>query len=101
MTCAKKIVICTITTQHSIVYAQNDCNNPQAKCPRLPGEDYTKCKTICDQPGHAEIQALDKAKMMGFDMTGSLAIISGISYVCKVCANALFAAGVQEIRIRR
>lgn len=69
----------------------NDCRNPQPSCPRLPGEGYEKCKTICDQEGHAEEIAL---KAAGDKAKGAIASLEGIGHYCKNCQIKLFAAGV-------
>lgn len=104
MSCAKRIVRCTIITSDGKAYSgENACEVPQVKCPRRRGEGYTKCKTICQQIEHAEIAALEKAKYYsGFEsLVGSMAIITGIDHLCKECARALSAAGVDEIILRR
>lgn len=95
MTCAKKQVKCAIETPRGdVFYGDNSVKNPQETCPREPGEDYTKCKTICNQPGHAEEMALRAAE--GYDLTGARATISGIDHLCKSCQKQLYAAGVKE-----
>lgn len=92
MTCAKARVLCTIIANTGIRYtAENACDNPQKTCPRLPGEGYEKCTTICHQRGHAELQALELA---GTAATGARVELRGHSYYCKACQDALFAAGV-------
>lgn len=96
MTCAKKIVTCVILTEdYDAFIGRNDCNNAQAKCPRLPGECYMKCRTICDQPAHAEIIALEKA---GVKAQGATAFLHGIDHYCKDCQQALVKAGVTTLR---
>lgn len=98
MTCAKRVVSCIIRHEHGFFLGDNSCRNPQSSCPRLPGEDYEKCKTICEQEGHAEMVAL---KYAGDLAKGATAIISGIDHSCKNCSRALFVAGIKEIIIRR
>lgn len=101
MTCAKKIVRCTIITKAGYAYSgENDCWKPQKKCPREVGEDYTKCNTVCEQYGHAEIKALQALFRVKDSAEGATAIITGIDYVCKECARSLSKAGVAEIIIR-
>jgi deoxycytidylate deaminase len=95
--CAKQTVICTIITPEGYrFYGSNSCLNPQKECPREPGEDYTKCSTICDQQGHAEEQALRAA---GNHAKGARAYIEGHTWVCKNCQEKLFAAGVESIKV--
>lgn len=100
MTCAKRRVICVIATPgNRYVFGSNDCRNPQPTCPREPGEDYTKCRTICDQEGHAEIVALIRARERGLDLKHAVAQIEGINHVCRECANALTDAGVSSYTV--
>jgi len=95
--CAKAIVRCTITSPGGVKYVgQNDCLTPQPVCPRLPGEGYEKCTTVCHQQGHAEFQALFKA---GADAYGATAVIEGHTYACRACQEALYGAGVLTLRV--
>ena len=100
MTCAKRRVICTIVTEHFRFIGENLCDNPQTACPHSPGEDYTKCKEICGQRGHAEERALEAAQDFGVDLKGCKAIVTGIHHVCRSCANALYNAGIAEVVVR-
>ena len=98
MTCAKKTVVCKIIGARGETYiGTNDCDNPQPVCPRAPGEDYTKCETVCQQRGHAEIQALRAA---GDDARAGIAILEGHTYFCQHCQEALFDAGISLIGVR-
>jgi hypothetical protein len=97
MTCAKKRVICSIMTSHGQQFiGENLCENPQETCPREPGEGYEKCKSICRQGGHAEIAALEKA---GAQAKGAVAVLSGHTYACQECQEALFGAGIISLRV--
>jgi deoxycytidylate deaminase len=97
MTCAKQPVFCKLVfADGDYVVGTNGCTNPQLKCPREPGEDYTKCKTICGQGGHAEISALQLA---GDRAKGAGAYLAGHTYACKECQEALFGAGVAFLSI--
>jgi hypothetical protein len=90
--CAKTIVRCTLVTpagEHII--GENWCANPQPVCPRAPGEDYTKCTTICQQEGHAEVVAV---RIAGPKARGARAYLSGHTYACMACQHAMFGAGV-------
>lgn len=100
MTCAKKVVKCVIETpKGDYFYGDNSVRNPQDVCPREEGEDYTKCKTICDQPGHAEEMALKAARDAGVDVSGGRVFISGIDHYCKSCQRKLYAAGIKELNL--
>jgi hypothetical protein len=95
--CAKATIICTIVTlAGERIVGTNICRNPQPVCPRLPGEGYEKCKTICDQVGHAEEVAVQRA---GKRALGARAFIEGHTYACMNCQHALFGAGVDSISL--
>lgn len=96
MTCAKKKVVCLIVNGVDSFVGTNDCENPQETCPRAPGEDYTKCKTICKQKGHAEEIALNLA---GEKAKGSVVYLKGINWYCRTCQEKLFKAGVQSLKL--
>lgn len=97
MTCAKVTVTCTLVTsmgEHFV--GTNWCANPQPTCPRAPGEGYDKCRSICLQSGHAEVDALARA---GMKSIGARAYIEGHTYACQHCQEALFGAGVRSLTI--
>lgn len=92
--CAKARVKCTIVTEEGYRFVgENACRNPQHVCPREPGEDYTKCRLICEQDGHAEIMALAKAREWA---VGATAYVE-FKRVCDACAYALTKAGVRHV----
>ena len=106
MTCAKRIVRCTIITREGFAFTgENACSDPQPVCPRKEGEGYKKCKSVCRQEGHAEIQALTDLlghqAYTGHTAKGALAVITGIDHLCKECARALTEAGIDQIILRR
>lgn len=89
MTCAKTRVRVTLTHPDGRSWAgENWCRNPQPVCPR---EGYDKCKTICDQVGHAEEDAL---RVAGEHARGCTASLDGHTYYCMPCQHKLYAAGV-------
>lgn len=93
--CAKARIKCTlVTTDGDHVIGENWCLNPQEVCPRAPGEDYEKCKTICRQLGHAEDMAV---RLAGEKAKGAAAFLEGHTYACMSCQHALFDAGVQTL----
>jgi len=96
--CAKRRVTCQIVyggSPEEFVMGENDCANPQAACPRLPGEGYEKCQTICQQGDHAEIKAL--RQLEGHDLSHAMAIIVGHYYICEPCGAALRDAGIGRV----
>ena len=102
--CAKRRVQCVIVPfGMAPIMGENDCANPQPTCPRLPGEGYEKCKTICQQDGHAEIAALRRAEdwtaRAGHSLHGAKAFIRGHYWMCEPCGAALKKAGIAGITI--
>lgn len=97
--CAKRQVICWITAGGKQYRGENDCANPQPACPRLEGEGYEKCKTICQQAGHAEIEAIRAAQADGRNLTGAKARLFGHYWICEPCGAALRDAGVWSIEL--
>lgn len=98
MTCAKKTVECVIATKDgSFFYGQNSCDNPQKTCPRKNGEGYEKCKTICNQWGHAEEMAIKEANDYGASLIGATAHVKGIRHYCKSCQHKLINEGISSL----
>lgn len=96
MTCAKVTVICRILHRGEVIATgTNACSNPQTVCPRAPGEGYEKCSSVCGQKGHAEIQAL--AALKAPIPRGAFAQVTGHTYVCQGCQEALYAAGFSGV----
>ena len=95
--CAKAIIRCTIIAEDgSHFVGENWCANPQEICPRQLGEGYQKCKSICEQEGHAEEVAVGLA---GDKAYGSRVYLEGHTYACMNCQHALFNAGVKSFSI--
>lgn len=101
MTCAKRTVVCILLDKHGRMVATgtNKCDNPQPSCPRLPGEGYEKCESVCMQDGHAEIQAIRSAKKRGFGLTGGTAIVAGHDHVCEHCRKWLERVGITDVQV--
>ena len=96
--CAKKVVTCEIITVDGKLYVgSNYCLSAQEVCPRKDGEGYEKCKSICQQVYHAEVDALTLAKASGANVKGATAIIRGIGYSCRNCQEELYSAGIKYI----
>jgi hypothetical protein len=95
--CAKSTVTCTIVTANGEQFVgSNYCRNAQEACPRTLGEGYEKCRSVCDQVGHAEIVAIALA---GKKAKGARAYLKGHTYACQPCQEALFGAGVISLSI--
>lgn len=97
MTCAKRLVTCYLVTVDGAVFVgRNTCHEPVEVCPRLPGEGYEKCSSVCRQIGHAEEVVL---QMAGAKAVGATAYLDGIGWYCRSCQEKLFAAGVVGLRM--
>jgi deoxycytidylate deaminase len=70
VTCAKLFVYASLRVGKRIFPGWNGCRKPQKVCPRLPGEGYEKCHSICKQPWHAEECSIYYALKVGVDPTG-------------------------------
>ena len=96
--CAKQTVRATIVAQDGRRFTgTNDCLNPQTTCPRAgmkTGEGYHLCEQVCQQTGHAEINALRAAGVFARD---AVMYVEGHTYVCDRCKVAAVSAGVKEI----
>jgi len=73
MTCAKKHVRAELYTAQGTFVGTNDCENPQAICPRSPAmrNDYALCASLCRQPDHAETAAINAALDAGAVLDGA------------------------------
>lgn len=98
--CAKQTVTATIISPDGLRFVgTNAVARPQPSCPRrgMPtGVGYELCDTVCQQAGHAEVQALRKA---GNSARGSILYLEGHTYACEPCKAAVTAAGIVEIVI--
>jgi deoxycytidylate deaminase len=98
--CVKQTVTATIVTPDGERFVgTNFVRNPQPTCPRgdMPtGVGYELCRTVCDQSGHAEPNALAVA---GEKARGATLYLEGHTYACEPCKEAARAAGIVEIVI--
>lgn len=96
MTCAKQTVIAIIENNNKIWIGSNWCESPQIKCPRLKDENYEKCKTICKQHNHAEIDVCLKAKE---NARGSTLYLIGHTYCCDNCVRVIRFYEIKQVLI--
>ena len=95
--CVKATVKCTIVSQDGQIFVgTNYCNNAQSTCPRSVGEGYEKCKSVCNQDGHAEAVAVQLA---GTAAIGAIAYLTGHTYACRDCQERLFNAGIKFLSV--
>lgn len=98
--CAKQRVRCEVVLPDGRKFTgENWCMSPQRVCPREPGEGYEKCKSICQQIGHAEQVVARFADEV--DFTGATATLFGHTYFCQECQEMLFAAGVRFLEVSK
>ena len=98
MACAKAKVTALLIGRSGKWYdGENSCDAPQAVCPRLPGEGYEKCQSVCQQRSHAEVEAIAAA---GSDACGGIMLVN-YHYCCDACTRACDAAGVQLILLTK
>lgn len=96
--CVKQTVTATVVTADGTRYvATNHCMNPQTECPRadMPtGVGYELCKSVCQQPAHAEVNAINLA---GDAARGAVLYLEGHTYACEACKSAAEQAGIARI----
>ncbi len=98
--CAKQTVVATIVAADGTRYSSSNYTmRPQAACPRAgmaTGEGYELCKSVCEQPGHAETNAI---RLAGPNARGGTLYLEGHTYACGPCALAAVEAGILGIKI--
>lgn len=100
MTCAKQTVWARVVAPDGREFhGENHCRRPQEVCPRagMPsGVGYHLCREVCDQPAHAEVNALLAA---GPHAEGATLYLEGHLAVCPDCLRACDAAGISKIEV--
>jgi deoxycytidylate deaminase len=86
-----------VSESGDVVTGENYCRDAQQSCPREEGEGYEKCRSICQQVGHAEEVALVRAKHAGMALEGARAVLIGHEYACTDCQKQLYDAGIRWI----
>lgn len=97
--CVKQVVTATVIAPNGgdRWVATNYCHSPQKTCARagMPtGVGYDLCRSICDQPAHAEINALAVA---GVGAIGATLYVEGHTYACEGCTRAAKAFGIVAV----
>jgi len=77
----------------------NSCACPQKECPRDEDDGYEKCKKICKQTAHAEVNAINAAINQDLDVVGSTLIVYKHTNICNDCHNYANNAGVGNVII--
>ena len=94
--CYKREVCAIIVTQQGEISVGENLiyNDEVTECPRAKGEGYEKCTSICAQKGHAETEAIRKAKDSGYDLEGGNLYLMGHHRICGPCKEACDNAGL-------
>ena len=88
--CAKAHVVATLTTLDGQQFqSSNFCLTPHSICPRdeqgyKSGEGYHLCKTICNQPAHAEENVIYYARKQGASVRNA-SIEVEYTWICEGC----------------
>lgn len=96
--CAKtRVAAVLILADGSEFVGTNYCRNPQPVCPRAPGEGYEKCRSVCQQPAHAEVDAIMNALRSGIEvghLDGAEIFVQGHTHACESCQTFARSFGV-------
>lgn len=96
--CAKRVVTATVIAPNGDKFTgTNHCLAPQPACPRagMPRyTGYTLCRSICQQPAHAEVNALLAA---GSHARGATMVVEGIDHICDDCMRRMIYAGIASL----
>ena len=99
--CFKREVCAVIMDRNGkIAVGENRIYNDDVDiCPRLKGENYEKCTSVCKQKGHAEIMAIKDAKDKELELEGSILYLMGHYRICDNCESACKEVGINNIII--
>ena len=106
MECLKQVVTATISRKGEIlVIGRNDISNDEVtECPRRgmeSGQGYELCTSICGQKGHAEVQAIEKAKKLRINIKGASMVVEGHSYICESCTKEIMKASIRDWYVKK
>lgn len=97
--CALREVVAVIIKGSKYWVGSNWCEEPQRLCPRcFDNVDYTLCKSLCRQPNHAEVDALNKANK---NANGANLYLLGHYYCCDSCHEKMSKAGIKNVFINQ
>jgi deoxycytidylate deaminase len=94
--CAKRRVTAVLVVGDRHFLGENNCQWPSRVCPRKPDDDYTACKGICGQFGHAEDMAIREARshMKKCSLSGATMYLFGLEKPCPSCEKLLQENGI-------
>lgn len=97
--CVKQTVRAyAVASDGRVFVGTNHCMTPQQTCPRadMPtGVGYELCKSVCNQPAHAEVNALQLAQDHG--VYPCTLIVEGHTYACEPCKSAARMVGISRL----
>ena len=97
--CAKQTTIAIIVNDGKFWVGTNSCRSPQDECPRdgMPtGVGYDKCREVCRQYNHAEVNACHLA---GKGARGGTLYLIGHTYCCDSCQSVMNGSGIKNVII--
>lgn len=100
--CLKQTVVALIYKHGQLLGAGSNMiyNDGIVLCPRegmKTGEGYEKCKDICKQGFHAEIEACHNAYENFRDISGSTLYLIGHTYACEDCISKMKVYGIKKL----
>ena len=85
----REVCAVLITNKGEISVGQNIIYNKDVEdCPRVKGEGYDKCITVCQQKGHAETEAIRHARLKGHNIEKANLYLMGHYRICDNCQAA-------------
>ena len=85
----RQVCAVLITKKGEISVGENLIYNEEVtECPRTKGEGYDKCTSVCKQKGHAETEAIRKARENRLDILGANLYLMGHYRICDNCKAA-------------
>jgi len=99
----QEVYACLVTTTGERFFGANwMLNNKITVCPRLDfesGTRYDLCEDVCGQGTdyHAERQAIDACFESSCNPVGSTMYLTGHTYCCTTCTQALVLTGVRTV----
>lgn len=103
--CIKQRVYAMIEIGEHKIFGSNKMMNANiTECPRelqgyVSSAGYHLCKEVCQQESHAEIDAINNAKILDIDLYGAKLTLIGHTYCCDNCKNEMAEVGITEVEI--
>ena len=99
--CKRRTVMAVVVSENGVYFGYNYCDNEVDVCPRTvrgcaTHEGYNLCREVCDQPAHAEVNAINAA---GADAKGAELHVFGHDHACDACIKAANDAGIKKITL--